>query len=149
MDNSNLFEHLNDPRNAGTSVWVFSNARNLTYVTSHAKSLPKLNSNKSYCVISCKHDQSVLQDQSYRCIKFFLWIGARSPHFDTAFEQVSSEMRSFVDESQVRTKLRFYIELQYAESNQFFALFRRFPYTPASMPRTLRQYCCLQYLDYE
>ena len=143
MDNSNLFLHLDDPRNDGTSVWVFSNAKNITYVTSHVKSLPKLNTNKTYCVVTCKHDQSVLQDQKYRCIKFFLWIGARSQDFDAAFELVSAEMRLFVEGSQIRTKVRFYIEMQYAESNHFFALFRRYPYTPESMPRTLRQYCCL------
>ena len=83
---NNLFEYCNDPRNDGTSVWVFQGNRHLTYVSSHLKSLPKLNTNNTYCVINCNHESSILGDQPFRSFKVYFWIGARSVEYDSGFE---------------------------------------------------------------
>lgn len=55
MSGTSLFDFLKDPANDGTTVWVFQGKKNLTYLASHLKSIPKLNSNYAYAVISLRH----------------------------------------------------------------------------------------------
>lgn len=146
--NNNLFEYVNDPRNDGTSVWVFQGNKHLTWVSSHIRSLPKFYSDRTYCVISCSHTSTVLGDQPFRTFKVYFWIGARSTEYDASFEQISSDTKLLLEESTIRTKARIYVELQYSETTQFFALFKRFNYIPKEQPSLIKQYCCIEYQDF-
>ena len=38
--------------------------------------------------------------------------------------------------------------MQYAESSQFFSLFKRFNFSPENNQLITKQYCCLQYQDF-
>jgi hypothetical protein len=62
MSGPSLFDFLKDPANDGTSVWVFQGKKYLTYLASHLKSIPKLNCNYTYAVISLRHGIQILGD---------------------------------------------------------------------------------------
>ena len=68
--------------------------------------------------------------------------------FDSSFEKISQDVSQLLEEAEIRTKARIYVEFQYMESNQFFSLFKRFKFVPGHLPTHLRQYCCIQYQDY-
>jgi hypothetical protein len=145
---TNLFDYCKDAANDGTSVWVFQGKKHLTYLASRLKSIPKFNTNYTYCVINCRHNVSILGDQPFKSLKVFFWIGARCPEYDSNFEQISQDIQEFIKESSERTKARIYVEFQYSESTQFFSLFKRFNYSPPDISNFIKQYSCIQYQDY-
>jgi len=85
MSGTSMFDFLKDAANDGNSVWVFQGKKYLTYVASHLKSIPKLNSNYAYAVISLRHGLQVLGDQHYNSIKVYFWVGARCLDYESNY----------------------------------------------------------------
>jgi hypothetical protein len=86
MNGTNLFDYCKDAANDGTSVWVFQGKKHLTFQAARLKSIPKLNTNYTYCVINSRHNNQILGDQPFNSFKVFFWIGARSIDYNQNFE---------------------------------------------------------------
>ena len=142
----NLFDFCDQEENDGTSVWVFQGNKHLSYVCHNSTSLPSFNSNLIYCVIDCRHNISILNDELYASLHLYFWVGARCLEYDSCFDLINQDIAQLVDESEQKMKCRMSVEFQYAESSQFFSLFNRL--TALNQPGSIKTYSCIQYQDY-
>ncbi|CDW90641.1 UNKNOWN [Stylonychia lemnae] len=125
MQRNQIFEHCKDPENEGLSIWQYPNLRKRPlFLTSTLRTIPKFDSNSSYIVIQSKNNYSILNDAPYNSYKIFFWVGSRSQDYQVKFQE-TVQMLQELEEEVPQTKIRYYIEFQYSESFQFFALFKR------------------------
>ena len=98
MNSNNLISYLEDPKKNGVSVWVFQGKKNLIFVAENLLSIPKLNSNYTYCIAHIRHNTKVLNDESYCSLKFFFWVGIHSLDHDANYEQTILLLQKFKKE---------------------------------------------------
>ena len=109
------------------SVWLFSGKRNLNFVASNPKSIPKLNSNNTYVICQASNNVKILGDAGYDSIKIFFWIGQRCEDHENAFEQTMFDLKDWNTSAKTKKiRVRIYVEFQYAESLTFFSIWNKF-----------------------
>ena len=91
----------------------------------------------------------MLGDQPYNSFKIYFWIGAKSVDADGAFEMCMRELQDLMEEHKGGAKMRIHVEYQYAESFNFFTLFRMFEREQdATASKLNSMYYGIQYQDY-
>lgn len=144
MQRNPLFELCKIPDNDGIFIWQYQkNKKRPAYLASNFKSIPNFDSNSCYILILQRHNYKVLQDQPYQSFKIFFWVGAKNKNYEQHFQDTVLLCKDL--EQNIRhSMLRLYIEFQYNESFQFFALFKQ--QESLSMDR-VNDICAIKYQD--
>jgi hypothetical protein len=126
-----IYEHCKEQRESeGVSIWHFPKSRlRPQYVTSNINSIPSFDSNATYIVLHhLKYKRSYPLNTSiapYHSLKAFFWVGSRCSEYERNFQETFALVSEAADKMKKRVSLRFHIEFEYAETLQFFELFKR------------------------
>ena len=127
-----IYEHIKEQReNEDVSIWHFpKNRLRPQYISANIKSIPAFDSNSSYIVIHHVKYKKVLPlneaHAPYHSMKAFFWVGSRCPEYERNFQETFGLVSEAADKlKSANVCLRFYIEFEYAETLQFFELFKR------------------------
>ncbi len=126
-----IYEHCKEQReNEGISIWHFpKNRLRPQYVTSNIKSIPCFDSNATYIVLHhIKYKKALPLNTShppYHSLKAFFWVGSRCSEYERNFQETFALVSEAADKMKGRISLRFFVEFEYAETLQFFELFKR------------------------
>lgn len=92
-------------------------------------SIPCFDSNATYIVLQhLKYKRSLPLNTSiapYHSLKAFFWVGSRCSEYERNFQETFALVSEAAEKLKKRVGLRFHIEFEYAETLQFFELFKR------------------------